>query len=61
MLDKLKRFIRKVKFNTLDPVKKCETYINEGCALVDGPFCNFPRCSFQGGIKMDFGYDEILK
>lgn len=28
-----------------DPVKKCPVYLQEGCAHVDGPLCDFPNCS----------------
>lgn len=30
---------------TKDPVLNCPIYKNEGCALVDSPYCTFPDCT----------------
>ena len=59
VLAKIKNLLS--KFNKDDPMKSCETYLNEGCAFVDGIGCNFPNCPFQGGAKISFGYEEVFK
>jgi len=32
---------------TMDPVRHCVLYKEDGCAFVDGPLCDFPRCSMR--------------
>lgn len=46
----IKYFIEKLRraywhFLNSDPIRNCQVYKDEGCSLVDGPFCNFPKCS----------------
>ena len=31
----------------LDPVKQCDLYKNNSCSFVDGPLCDFPKCSMR--------------
>ena len=42
------------RWRNSDPVHRCPVYKNDGCCHVDGPLCDFPRCSMYReymGIK----------
>jgi hypothetical protein len=40
-------FIKKIinKLRSTDPVYNCPVFLNEGCAHVDGPLCDYPNCN----------------
>lgn len=40
---KIKRFY--YRFRNSDPLHHCPYHLNEGCVHVDGPLCDFPKCS----------------
>lgn len=51
-----------------DPVKECDLYKDKNCVFVDGPFCDFPKCSMLKKYKeMDINvlshnlFDEYCK
>lgn len=31
----------------MDPVARCQVHKTFGCAHVDGPLCDFPKCSIR--------------
>lgn len=39
------RKVRKIFTGHTDPAKNCGFYKSFGCSHVDGPLCDFPRCS----------------
>lgn len=43
IIKRIKRIL--YRFCTKDPVFNCPIYKNEGCALVDSPYCTFPDCT----------------
>lgn len=48
MLDRVKRFFAELLFPANDPVFHCDVYkdkANGSCSHVDGPLCDFPKCS----------------
>lgn len=55
-------FFRKTKkFFTghTDPVKNCGFYKSLGCSHVDGPLCDFPRCSMFKEWYKNQRHEEI--
>ena len=54
ILLKIKKLWAKFKFyHDNDPVKKCELYLAEGCSHVDGPLCDFPKCSMRNAYLVE--------
>lgn len=49
--DKIKRLFYRVKNS--DPVYNCPVYLNDGCALVDSPYCEISNCRILGKWKGD--------
>lgn len=39
------------KMRVSDPVYNCDLYKDQGCAHVDGPLCDFPKCSMLNDYR----------
>ena len=45
------------RFKNSDPVNNCPVYKDEGCSLVDGPVCPYPKCNL---IHEHLGHNFIF-
>ena len=55
------QFFKKLFDRRDDPVHSCEVYkdkANGSCAHVDGPLCDFPKCSILDDYRTTHGVKE---
>lgn len=51
LVNKIKKFIKRLNISKNDPYYHCELFRDRGCAHVDGLLCDFPKCDMNKSYK----------